>query len=118
MPTSSLPGLLPLEAAIQSVFMFFLWPDLPRQVCSPGVLFPHHLQPLTLAVTSSELKKGVLYTLWIHRSWLVPRAVSRLHKCRGPSCWTFLPFLGDIGHSWSPLPIHPEPFLFSDSILP
>ena len=23
MPTSSLPGLLPLEAAIQSVFMFF-----------------------------------------------------------------------------------------------
>lgn len=51
MPTSSLPGLLPLEAAIQSVSMFFFfWPDLPRQVCSPGVLFPHHLQPLTLAI--------------------------------------------------------------------
>lgn len=53
MPTSSLPGLLLLEAAIQSVFMIFFWPDLPRQVCSPGVLFPRHLQPLTLAVTSS-----------------------------------------------------------------
>ena len=84
MPTCSLTGLLPLEAAIPAVFMFF-WPNLPRQICSPGVLFPHHLQPpqpLTLAVTSPQHEKGALYTLQTHRSWPVPMVVSLSHPSR------------------------------------
>ena len=110
MPTSSLPGLLPLEAAIQSVSMFFSGQTSPDRSAAQDPVSSPPPTPDTSRYIIIARERSSLYPM-DPEILAGPTGCFRLQKCRGPSCWAFLPFLGDIGHSWSLLPIHPGPSL-------